>query len=74
METMYWYNPTSRTMEDANVPMNDEQAIDMLSHDEDSDGIIEYYRGWRDRHGIMEALIRTGEHYRDVHAGRAPSL
>jgi hypothetical protein len=75
MEKMHWYNPTIRTMEDTNVPMNDEQAIDKLSHNENSDEFIAHYRDWRVLGSSREeALLLTGEHYRAVHAGRTPPL
>jgi hypothetical protein len=75
MEKMHWYNPTTRTMEDTNVPMNDEQAIDKLSHNENSDEFIAHYRDWRVLGSSREeALLLTGEHYRAVHAGRTPPL
>jgi hypothetical protein len=75
MGKMHWYNPTTRTMEDTNVPMNDEQAIDKLSHNENSDEFIAYYRDWRVLGSSrQEALLLTGEHYRAVHAGRTPPL
>jgi hypothetical protein len=72
MTTMHWYNPTTRRMEDAAQPMSEAQAIEMLSGDPHSDEFIERYRGWRETHGPVEALIYTGEYYREVHAGRTP--
>jgi hypothetical protein len=31
MQTMHWYNPVTKEKEDVPVPLNDEQAIEMLS-------------------------------------------
>ena len=31
MQTMHWYNPVTKEEEDVPAPMNDEQAIGMLS-------------------------------------------
>ena len=75
MEMMRWYNPTTRKMEDTNVPVNDQQALDKLSHDEDSHEFIAHYQDWRVLgSSIREALLLTGEHYRAAHARRKPPL
>jgi hypothetical protein len=68
-----WYNPATRTMEDADAPMADAQAIEMLSGDPDSCEFIAQYRRWRQSHGTVEALIYTGEYFRDLHTGRKTS-
>ena len=74
-----WYNPVIRTMEDADAPMAAAQAIDMLSGAPDSNEFIAQYRLWRQNHGTVEALLYTGEYFRDLHtvrwsgAGRDPS-
>jgi hypothetical protein len=65
---MYWYNPTTCTMEeDAPTPLVDAQAINMLSGHPDSDEFIEEYRRWRQSYGIVEALQRTGDRFRMRH-------
>jgi hypothetical protein len=65
---MYWYNPTTRMMEeDAPTPLVDAQAINMLSGHPDSDEFIEEYRRWRQSYGIVEALQRTGDRFRMRH-------
>ena len=64
---MYWYNPTTQTMEDVSDPLVDAQAIEMLSGHPDSDEFIEEYRVWRSRCGIVEALKCTGDMFRMIH-------
>jgi hypothetical protein len=65
---MYWYNPITRTMEkDAPTPVNDAQAIEMLSGHPDSDEFIEVYRVWRRSCGVVEAIQRTGDSFRTLH-------
>jgi hypothetical protein len=64
---MYWYNPTTRTMEEVPAPLVDAQAIEMLSGHPDSDEFIEVYRRWRRTCGIVEALQRTGDTFRMRH-------
>jgi hypothetical protein len=64
---MYWYNPTTRTIEeDAPSPLVDAQAIEMLSGHPDSDEFIEEYRVWRRSCGVVEALQRTGDTLRTI--------
>ncbi len=62
-----WYNPATRTKEYADAPMADAQAIEMLSGDPDSSEFIAVYRRLRESHSIVEALIYTGEHFRNVY-------
>lgn len=69
---MYWYNPTTRSMERAKHPRSDAQAIEMLSGHPDSDEFIEVYRGWRSTAGVRPALLYTGKHFQEIHAGRTP--
>ncbi len=63
-----WYNPATRRMEDADAPMADAQAIEMLSGDPDANEFIAQYRRMREVHDVVEALIYTGEYFRDLHA------
>jgi len=74
MEMMHWYNPVTKEEEDVPVPMNDEQAIDMLSGHADSDRIIEEYRRRRAMQtDVVKALIFTGEmFYREHRRGQPP--
>jgi hypothetical protein len=62
-EVMNWYNPTTRSTEDADAPMSEAQAIEMLSGHPESDRFIEEYRRKRSTSeaSIVEALIFTGE-------------
>lgn len=62
-EVMNWYNPTTRRMEDADAPMSEAQAIEMLSGHLNSDEFTEEYRRKRMTSGIVEALISTGEFF-----------
>jgi uncharacterized short protein YbdD (DUF466 family) len=71
---MHWYNPVAKQEEDVPAPMNDEQAIEMLSGHRDSDRFIEEYRRMRatnpDR---IDALPLTGEtFYREHRRGQPP--
>jgi hypothetical protein len=62
MQTMHWYNPVTKEEEDVPVPMNDEQAIEILSGHPDSDRFIGEYRRMRAMHPVtIVALTLTGE-------------
>jgi hypothetical protein len=62
MQTMHWYNPVTKEEEDVPAPMNDVQAIEMLSGHLDSDWFIEEYRRRRATHpDTIDALTLTGE-------------
>jgi hypothetical protein len=62
MQTMHWYNPVTKEEEDVPAPMNDEQAIGMLSGHSDSDRFIEEYRRRSATHpDTIDALTLTGE-------------
>jgi hypothetical protein len=69
---MFWYNPTTRTMERVPAPAFDAQAIEMLSGHPESDKYIEEYRDWRQTLDIAEALQLTGETFRALHRGEEP--
>ena len=59
---MHWYNPVTKEEEDVPAPMNDEQAIGMLSGHPDSDRFIEEYRRLSATHtDTVEALTLTGD-------------
>jgi hypothetical protein len=68
MQTMHWYNPVTKEEEDIPAPMNDVQAIEMLSGHLDSDRFIEEYRRRRATHpDTIDALILTGETFYQEH-------
>ena len=69
---MYWYNPTTRSMKHAKHPMSDAQAIEMLSGPPDSYEFIDVYRGGRSTEDVVPALLYTGKHFEEIHAGRTP--
>ena len=60
-ETMRWYNPARRVVEEVPAPMSDAQAIELLSGHPGSDEVIEEYRGWRaTESGIVGGLGPQG--------------
>ena len=60
-DTMRWYNPLRRVVEEVPAPMSDAQSIELLSGHPDSDEFIEQYRRWRATHSdVVRALILTG--------------
>ncbi len=75
MQMMHWYNPVTKEEEDVPAPMNDEQAIGMLSGHPDSDRFIEEYRRLSARHpDTVEALTLTGEtFYLEHRRGQPPN-
>ena len=65
---MYWYNPTTRTSERVEAPLNDEQAIQMLAGDPASATFVSQYA--KLRHSGMQietALIIVGHEVRLRH-------
>ncbi len=62
MQTMHWYNPVTKEEEDVPAPMNDEQAIGMLSGHPDSDRFIEEYRR---RASVISSLLLSSVIVRD---------
>ena len=74
MQTMHWYNPVTKEEEDVPAPMNDEQAIGMLSGHPDSDRFIEEYRQLSATHpDTIDALTLTGETFYWEHRRGQPS-
>ena len=69
---MYWYNPTTRSMEHARHPRSDAQAIEMLSGHPDSDEFIEVYRGCRITEGVRPPQHNTVNHLENIHSLRTP--
>ncbi len=73
MQTMHWYNPVTKKDEDVPAPMNDEQAIGILSGHSDSDRFIEEYRRRRAlQTDVVKALIFTGEMFYREHRSSQP--
>ncbi len=72
-ETMRWYNPVRRVVEEVPAPMSDAQAIELLSGHPDSDEFIEEYRRWRATESdVVGALVLTGEAIYMEHQKRQP--
>jgi hypothetical protein len=69
---LHWYNPKTKTMENAPTPSFDAQAVEMLSGHPDSDEFIEEYRKRREVYGIAEALELTGDTFRMTHQEENP--
>ena len=60
-ETIRWYNPLRRVVEQVPAPVSDAQAIELLSGHLGSDEFIEEYRRWRaTQSDVVRALILTG--------------
>jgi hypothetical protein len=74
-ETMRWYNPVRRVVEEVPAPMSDPQAIELLSGHPDSDEFIEEYRRWRaTQSDVVRALILTGgAFYTEHRRGQPPN-
>ena len=75
-ETMRWYNPVLRRVEEeVPTPMSDVQAIELLSGHPDSDEFIEEYRRWRATGSdVVGAVILTGEaFYMEHRRGQPPN-
>ncbi len=60
MQSMFWYNPTTSTEEERQVPQSDDLAVSLLDGDQDSAQYIATYKEYRTSNGILEALIETG--------------
>ena len=72
-ETMRWYNPTRRVVEEVPAPMSDAQAIELLSGHLSSDEFIEEYRRWRaTKSDVVGALVLTGEAFYMAHRRGQP--
>ena len=73
-ETMRWYNPLRRVVEEVPAPMSDAQAIELFSGNPDSDEFIEEYRRWRaTKSDVVGALVLTGEaFYMEHRKGQPP--
>jgi hypothetical protein len=72
-ETMRWYNPVRRVVEEVPAPMSEAQAIELLSGHPGSDEFIEEYRRWRATESdVVGALVLTGEAFYMEHQKRQP--
>jgi hypothetical protein len=72
-ETMRWYNPLRRVVEEVPAPMSDAQAIEILSGHLGSDEFIEEYRRWRATESdVVGALVLTGEAFYMAHRRGQP--
>ena len=70
---MYWYNPTTRSSERISAPNTDEDAIEMLQGDPNSDAFVEHYIMLReDGMEVEQALISVGHHSRMFHVRFQP--
>ena len=69
---MHWYNPVTRQTDYRDAPLNHITSLTILA---DRPEAQEIYRKLRGRHPSWqpeEALLRTGEWFREVDFGRPP--
>jgi hypothetical protein len=71
---MHWYNPTTRTVEDAPAPSTDEEALEMLRGDINSGAFMAEYERLRDEEGmgVEQAMIFVGHEFRLRHLRYQP--
>ena len=70
---LHWYNPKTRSVEDVSAPLADEEALEMLRGDLDSEAFItEYERLRDDGMGVEQALIFVGHGFRLWHLRYQP--
>jgi hypothetical protein len=70
---MHWYNPKSRSAEDVSAPSTDEEALGMLSGDQNSGALVEQYVMLREEGmGVEQAMIFVGQHCRMWHLRYQP--
>ena len=70
---MHWYNPKTMGVEDVPAPSTDEEALEMLRGDLNSDAFISVYERLRDEGlAIEQAIIFVGHHFRMVHLRYQP--
>jgi hypothetical protein len=71
---MRWYNPKTRSVEDASVPSTDEEATKHLSGHLSSEVFLRVYDGLRaEGMALEQALIFVGHHCRLRHLEYRPS-
>ena len=72
-ETMRWYDPLRRVVEEVPAPMSEAQAIELLGGHLASDEFIEEYRRWRATESdVVGALVLTGEAFYMKHRRGQP--
>jgi hypothetical protein len=72
-ETVRWYNPVRRVVEEVPAPISDAQAIELLSGHLDSEEFIEEYRRWRAlQPDVVRALFLAGVAFYVEHQGDQP--
>jgi hypothetical protein len=65
---MRWYNPKTRSPENAPAPFTDEEALEMLHGDPNSAALVEEYERLRDQGmGVEQAVIFVGHRFRMWH-------
>jgi hypothetical protein len=70
---MHWYNPKTMGVEDVPAPSTDEETLEMLRGDLNSDAFISEYERLRDEGmAIEQAIIFVGHHFRMVHLRYQP--
>ncbi|HLM77050.1 MAG TPA: hypothetical protein VK361_01460 [Rubrobacteraceae bacterium] len=69
---MYWYNPVIGKMEDTPDPRTDARAQEMLGSHPDSEEFIEEYWRWREKTGVVAALVFTGQKFQRREQGLEP--
>jgi hypothetical protein len=71
---MHWYNPKTRSVEDASVPSIDEEATNRLRGHLSSEAFLTVYDRLRaEGMAIEQALIFVGHHFRLRHLEYRPS-
>ena len=72
-DLLHWYNPKTRRVENVSAPLADEEALEMLRGDLDSDAFITEYKRLRDDGmGVEQALIFVGHGFRLWHLRYQP--
>ncbi len=65
---MYWYNPTTRSVESRPAPATDAEAHALLAGNLNTDFFVAEYEGLRaSGAGIEDALILTGHEFQIRH-------
>ena len=71
---MHWYNPKTRSVEDASTPITDKEATQRLRGSISSEAFLTVYDRLRaDGMAIEQALIFVGHHFRLRHLEYRPS-
>jgi hypothetical protein len=60
-----WYNPKTKSAENAPVPRTDEEALEMLLGDSNSEAFVEEYERLREEGmGVEQSVIFVGHRFR----------